>query len=148
MKYAQEYLCNIKEELLSIIHIHWEDAEQDNSYSFSLDWDSYYALEKAGNMKIYTARKDGDLVGYASVYVTGSLFAKNRIEAHYNSIYVKPKYRVGKTAANFIKYIEKQLFKIGAKKINISTLSHQPFDRLLEWLDYEHTEKVYSKYIG
>lgn len=148
MQYAKEYVFDIKEELLSIMHTHWKDAEQDNSYTFDLDWDSYYALEQSGNMKIYTARKDGNLAGYASVYVTKSLYGKNRIEAHYDSIYVMPKYRAGKTAANFIKYIEQQLVEIGAKRINIATLSHQPFDRLLEWLDYKHTEKVYSKYIG
>lgn len=148
MKYAQEHISNIKEELSSIIKEHWQDAEQDNSYALNPDWDSYYALEQSGNMKAYTVRIDGTLVGYASLYITKSLYAKDRIEAHYDMIYVMPKYRKGKTAANFIKYIEQQLIEIGAKRINIATLSHQPFDRLLEWLNYKHTEKVYSKYIG
>ena len=88
------------------------------------------------------------LVGYASVYISESLYAEDYLQAEYDMIYIMPEYRKGRTGEKFIRYIESHLANMGVKQINIASLTHQPFDRLLEWLDYKVAEKVYIKNIG
>lgn len=145
MDYAREKIADFRHEVESLLHEHFNTAIQDANYKLEPQWAMYNAMQLAGNMIAYTVRDKSELVGYASVYIFNSLYAKDRKEAQYDMIYVKPEYRRAKIGANFIRYIEKELTKSGVKQISIGSLRHQPFDNLLEWLGYKSAEVVYQK---
>lgn len=146
--FAEESLISFRSEVESLLQQHWDKAVINKNYNLKPDWNSYYKLQESGAVKIYTVRHNGLLVGYASVYTVKSLYAANRLEAHYDMIYICPDYRKGRVAVKFIEYIEKQLVEMGVKQIVIGSLRHQPFDSLLDYLNYKYTEKIYTKYIG
>jgi len=148
VEFAEEKLVSFKSEVESLLHEHWDKAVVNKNYDLHPDWNSYYELQDSGCVKTYTVRNKGLLVGYASIYVVKSLYALDRLEAHYDMIYILPKFRKAKVGARFIEYIEKKLSEIGVKEVVIGSLRHQPFDRLLDWLKYDYTEKIYTKYIG
>jgi GNAT superfamily N-acetyltransferase len=145
MDYAKEKIASFKDEIEALLHEHFSSAIPNQEYCLEPQWNMYNAMQFAGNMVAYTVRDKGSLVGYASVYIYKSLYAKDRTEAQYDMIYIKPEFRKAKVGANFIRYIEKELTGIGVKQISIGSLRHQPFDNLLEWLGYKSAEVIYQK---
>ena len=148
MIFAEEKIINFKTEVEYLLANHWEKAIKHKDYQLQPDWLSYYKLQEADAIKTYTARCNTALVGYASVYTIKSLYTVNRQEAHYDMIYVSPEFRKGRVGANLLKFVEKKLKDLGVKQITIGSLVHQPFDNLLESLNYSCIEKNYIKYIG
>lgn len=148
MIFSEEKITTLKKEIEPLLKEHWDKAVTNKSYNLKPNWIGYCHLQNTGAIKVFTARVRGLLVGYASVYIAKSLYAEDRLEAHYDMIYITPEYRQGASGAKFIKYIEKNLEVVGVKQIGIASLAHQPFDKLLDRLDYKHTEKVYTKCIG
>jgi hypothetical protein len=60
-------------------------------------------------------------------------------------IFLKKEVRLGMTGVKLIKYAVKCLEEEGVSKIMINTKIHQPFDAVLERLNFKCIERVYSK---
>ena len=59
-----------------------------------------------------------------------------------------PDSRAGATGYHLIKYAENHCKENGVSLLNINTKVHIPFDSLMERMDFELTERLYSKYLG
>ena len=74
MKYQQEFLATVEDDIRPLIQKHWEDiALNKDKIKLNPDWDAYHTLEQAGVLKIFTAREGDKLVGYFVVVVQRNL---------------------------------------------------------------------------
>ena len=61
--------------------------------------------------------------------------------------YLKAEYRKGRVGIKMFQYAEEALKKIGVNRILIHTKVHLDNSRLLEYLGYSWTDKIYAKTI-
>tara|TARA_R110002012_G_C11628943_1_gene609635 strand:+ start:1217 stop:1669 length:453 start_codon:yes stop_codon:yes gene_type:complete len=149
MIFARENLDDIYDELLPLLESHWKEiALNQDKIKLNPDFNRYRMMQVSGACRIYTARDEGVLVGYFVVLLSASLHYSDHVFANCDIIYIKPNARAGMNGARLIKYVEKDLSDIGVSLLLINTKAHAPFDRLLERLEYNMIERIYSKYIG
>lgn len=149
MQFAEETYYQVVEDIKPLIKQHWEQiAVNKDKIKLNPDWQAYEDLNLAGHLKIYTARDNGKLVGYFIVGVSTHIHYKDHKFANNDILFVQPNSRAGMTGYKLINFAEQQLKKLGVSVININTKTHAPFDKLLERMGYDLTEKNFGKYIG
>jgi hypothetical protein len=115
---------------------------------FDVDYSVYNTLADAGQLLIFTARDEKDLVGYAVFMLVNHQYYTGMLVAQSDIIYMKPEYR-GLVACEFIKEVDRLLeVDHGVAGITIQVVMERDFSSLLEHLDYTTTAKVCSRYIG
>lgn len=144
--YQQESLTTCKEDAQHLLQDHWEEiALNKEAIKLNPDWGAYYDLEESGALKIFTARSEGNLIGYFVVLCRKHLHYVDHVFAFNDILYVHKDYRKGLTGAKLMKFAEKCLKEDGVSVVIVNTKRHKPFDSLLEWLGYSHIENIYSK---
>ena len=94
MIYAQETLAQALTEMKPLFAEHWEEiAWRKDKIALAPDYAAYVALETIGVFKLYTARREGALIGYACWFVSPLLHYKTTLCATNDIVYVDPRYR-------------------------------------------------------
>ena len=146
--YQQEFLDTVEKDIKPLLQDHWEEiALNKSAIKLNPDWDAYHNLEDNGILKVFTARSDGELIGYFVVLIRNHIHYKDHVFAANDVLFLKQEYRKGLTGAKLMKFAEKCLKEDGVSVLVVNTKRHKPFDGLLEWLGYSHVENVYSKYL-
>jgi GNAT superfamily N-acetyltransferase len=149
VKYQQEFLIQVENEARPLLEQHWQEiALNKDKIKLNPDWEVYHSLEQANALKIFTARAEGELVGYFVVMVQPNPHYKDHLFASNDIIYLHPDYRKGRTGLKLIQFAEGCLKEDGVSVLTINTKVHKPFDRVMEFLGFGLIERVYSKYIG
>ena len=146
---AVESLEAVVEESRPLLQDHWEEiALNKDKIKLEPDWPVYFALASEGRLGLYTARDEGKLVGYFVVTVSQHPHYAKNIFAENDVVFLKKEYRKTGVGAMMIRFAEQDLRKKGVSVLSINTKVHQPFDNLMEALDFSLIERKYSKYIG
>jgi hypothetical protein len=146
--YQQEFLNTVEKDIKPLLQDHWEEiALNKSAIKLNPDWEAYHNLEDSGILKTFTARFDGELIGYFVVLIRNHIHYKDHVFAANDVLFLKQEYRKGLTGAKLMKFAEKCLKDDGVSVLVVNTKRHKPFDGLLEWLGYSHVENVYSKYL-
>ena len=149
VKYQQEFLHQVEDDIKYLIELHWDEiALNKDKIKLNPDWDAYRNLEEQGKLKIFTARNEGELVGYFVVILGYNIHYKDHLFAQNDIIYMHKDYRKGFAGIRLIKFAEKCLRDDDVSVLTINTKTHQPFDKVLERLKFNLIERVYSKYLG
>ena len=145
----QEFLVTVKDDIQELLKLHWQEiALNKEKIKLNPDWDAYEELERRGALKISTSRKNGELIGYLDVLCSKNLHYKDHVFASNDVIYLHPDHRKGFTGIKLIKFAERCLKEDGVSVLAINTKVHRPFDKVLEFLGFNLTERLYSKYLG
>lgn len=148
MRYQQEFLDQVKDDILSLLDLHYKEiALNQDKIKLNPDWDVYSGLEQQGKLKIFTARDNDTLVGYFVVVVGVNMHYKDHTFACNDIIYLHKDYRKGFAGIKLIKFAKKCLTEDGVSVLAINTKVHQPFDKVLERLGFNLIERVYSSYL-
>ena len=148
MRYQQEFLGQVKNDILSLLDLHYNEiALNQDRIKLNPDWDVYNELEQQGKLKIFTARDTDTLVGYFVVVVGVNMHYKDHTFACNDIIYLHKEYRKGFAGIKLIKFAKKCLTEDGVSVLAINTKVHQPFDKVLERLGFNLIERVYSSYL-
>tara|TARA_Y100000592_G_C5301542_1_gene235744 strand:- start:68 stop:520 length:453 start_codon:yes stop_codon:yes gene_type:complete len=148
MIFALESLANVKEDIKPLIEKHWElVALNQGVIKLNPDWEKYAQMDQSGLLRIFTARKNHELVGYCVLVVSQSLHYKDHIFANNDVVFVLPEYREGMTGYKLIKYAEDYCRENNVSLLNINTKVHLPFDSLMLGMNFELIERIYSKYL-
>lgn len=149
MDFAHEAFTGIRREIEPLLKQHWEEiALNKDTIKLNPDWKEYARLAHKGALRIYTAREDGELVGYFVVIVSKSIHYMDHLFANNDIIFMKKGHRRGTSGIRLIKYAVEQLTNEGISVININTKDHQPFDVILEREGFNLVERVYSKKVN
>lgn len=145
MEFALENLARVRREIEPLIKQHYDDiALNKDIIKLNPDWEGYARLDNINALRVYTARKDDQLVGYFVVIVSKSLHYRDHLFANNDIIFLAKSARKGLTGVKLIKYAIESLAAEGITKLHINTKAHQPFDAILERLNFEEIERVYS----
>jgi len=148
MKYQQEFLDQVENDILVLIDLHYKEiALNQSKVKLNPDWDVYRSLEEQGKLKIFTARDEETLVGYFVVVVGVNMHYKDHTFACNDIIFMHKDYRKGFAGIKLIKFAKKCLTEDGVSVLTINTKVHQPFDKVLERLGFNLIERVYSSYL-
>lgn len=105
----------------------------------------YTALERDGQLRCYTARCDGALVGYALFLVRHALHYKGSLQAMQDVLFLAKGYRVGATGINLIRFSEQQLAAEGVQVVyHHAKLTNRVGD-LLTFMGYDLVDRIYAK---
>lgn len=149
MEIKQECLANVKEEIKPLLEKHWElVALNQGKIKLNPDWVEYARLDAAGVLRIFTARRDGQLIGYFVLLVNRSLHYQDHVFATNDVLFVLPEQRFGSAGYRLVKFVEQWCSDNGVSLMMVNTKVHIPFDRLMLGMGFDLIERVYSKYLG
>lgn len=145
MDFALENIANVRREIEPLLEQHYKEiALNKDIIKLNPDWRAYAQLDAINGLRIYTARKDGKLMGYFVVIVSRSLHYKDHLFANNDVIFLTKTARKGLTGMKLVKYAIESLKAEGVTKLHVNTKMHQPFDPIMERLGFEEIESVYS----
>jgi GNAT superfamily N-acetyltransferase len=109
------------------------------------DRQAYAEFEAAGQLRCYTARAEGKLVGYVVFFVREHMHYRGSRQAMQDVLVLHPGYRSGTTAAMLLRTAETHLRGEGVQVVyHHAKRSTQDAD-LLGRLGYELVEGIYAK---
>ena len=146
MDFAIENLAKVRREIEPLLAKHYEEiALNKDIIKLNPDWRAYAELDRINALRIYTARKEGKLMGYFVILVSRSLHYKDHLFANNDIVFLRKSARRGLTGLKLVKFAVESLQAEGVTKLHVNTKTHQPFDPIMERLGFEEIETVFSK---
>lgn len=146
MDFALENLAKVRREIEPLLEEHWKEiALNKETIKLNPDWRAYAELDRINALRIYTARKEGKLMGYFVILVSRSLHYKDHLFANNDIVFLTKSARRGLTGLKLVKFAVESLQAEGVTKLHVNTKTHQPFDPIMERLGFEEIETVFSK---
>jgi GNAT superfamily N-acetyltransferase len=148
--YARESFDVVLVDIQPLWLAHYEEiAWKQDKIKLEVDFDKYRKLEKGGVLRIYTAREDGVLIGYAFFILSQNLHYKSLKQAQNDICYVCPAKRGANVGKHLLRdFAETELRAEGVKVINLHIKTSYNWQKLAERWGYEHTEVNMQKWIG
>lgn len=107
-----------------ILHLVSAHASEMYGEESNLDLNHFFTIANAGLARVYIARDEKSIIGYAMFLLHRDLFKAHIRQAECVALYIKPEYRGAFTAKRLLQFAEKMLAeKDGAMRI-ISTTSN------------------------
>lgn len=144
--FQQETVETVETDIVPLMKAHNEEVrtpEVDLEFPLNVNVAMYKRLAAAGVLRIFTARDDARLVGYAT-FIVGPSHHRDMICAHEDALYVTPDFRKGRLALKLIHYAEEVLKPLCDLVIYHCPTSKPHFGVLLEKLGY----KPYATYFA
>jgi GNAT superfamily N-acetyltransferase len=118
----------------------------DNDVPLDVNVKAYQQSEKLGLLRIYTARNDRGMVGYAAMFIHRGLHNQDNLQAAQDIFYVDPEWRGGMVGTRLLKFVEDQLRREGVQIVYQTVkIKHPMLGQLLERSGYTATETVYQR---
>ena len=132
-------------DLERLLHEHWAEIEHFKDIPLDVDWAAYRAIEAAGKLRIYSARRDGRLIGYTAYFVGHPPRYRNSLQAAHDVLFIERPERRAKIGHGLIRYSEQLLAQEGVQVIYQSSNVAHPWDALLTRLGYEPVDNLWGK---
>lgn len=149
IEYKVESVSDCLEEIKPLIEKHHEEATLYKEHiELNPDYDSYIKLEETGSICVITVREDTVLIGYTIFIIAPHLHYKDHLFAQNDIVYIDKEYRECGVGLEMFRFAESVLKDRGVSVIKISTRVTNPFDKLCQGLNYDYTDRDYTKFIG
>lgn len=133
-------------ELKRLLPLHWEEIGLNHlDVPLDPDFDSYIAIENAGQLYVATVRDDDLLVGYWIGFVKGHLHYKSTLHAIADIYFVEKTYRKNGVGLKFFQWLEEDLKSLGVKKIFTGCKVNNDHTALFEHLGFTQSDKMFQK---
>ena len=143
----QETLYDVVDEVEPLLRLHYDELTL-NKEHIKLDpmWERYALLESSDSLVIYTARDNGQLVGYSAFFVTQHMhYAALTIVAN-DVLFLHPDHRTGRTGIRLIKFCESSLReRLGSFKLTWHAKYTNDLASILTRMGYAAEEVILSK---
>jgi len=144
IKYQQEFLSYAEPEVTPLAELEWEESGHPTE-PLNINWKGYFDLECMGQLRFFTARKEGLLIGYFVVIVTSPLTAKGDLMGVYDAVYVHKDYRKSTVGKRLFKYVETCMKEDGVYRVLASSSNKNPIGNFLTRMGYNEVETKYEK---
>lgn len=136
-------------ECMPLLYAHYNEiAWLKEKIPLDPDYDRYEAGAKAGVIRIFTARRDADLVGYAIFIVQPHLHYRQTMWAMNDILYVMAGIRGYAIGAKLLRFAEEQLRGDGVHVIGLHSKDAHNIGPLAARLGFERVETNWLKWIG
>lgn len=133
------------EEAGPMLAAHYQEIEKHNGSPFDLDVVKYRMAERLQALRIFTARSDGQLIGYAIFLVVDHMHSKDRRQALDDSLYLDSAWRKGHIGINLIKYSDQSLANEGVHTVMRNVTPGLDYSPILDYLGYEPVAVMWCK---
>lgn len=144
MIFAIEKLADCWDEIMVLASAHWCETEgYRHGQKYNPSFDRYNAYDTAGWLFQFTARDNGVLVGYSTMYLVPSMHTQLLLATE-DTLFIAKSHRKGRNAVRFYQYIDTEMKKRGAYEV-IVTGKTPVAERILKFLDFQPIAVQYSK---
>jgi GNAT superfamily N-acetyltransferase len=125
---------------------HWLEISHYPDILLEVDWPAYEAAEANGKFRVFTARIDGVIVGYATFFVNRNPHYKSSLQAVQDILFLSPPYRGSTLGYRLIAFAHKALKAEGCQcEYHHQKIAHPALGRLLKKMGYEPIEIIWAK---
>lgn len=144
--FARERIHGLWDESRAITEAHWREiAWFRDEIPLSPDRTTFERLEDADMLRVFTARVDGELVGYA-VFILSRMLHYDVIQAFCDVVFLRQDHRKGYVASTLLNFAEGQCVVAGAKIIAYHGKVDQPhFGRFMKSRGFEAMDTVFVR---
>lgn len=142
--YQVEKLADMLDELKPLLEDHYDEISMKYS-PLNPDYDKYIMVEEMGMLRVVTARKDGQLVGYFITFVHYNMHYRDMIYGVNDIVYIQPEYRGSSVGYRLFKYaIDDLIENMVVSVIVIHMKIKYEFRHLLTGLGFVQTEELWE----
>lgn len=141
-----------KKDASAIVDLAMDFWKQTDYGKAGVEADYQYSVDLVCNLMdhgvVQVAEKDGQLIGYIAMLITGFMFNPKTSHAVSVSIYVVPEHRSTGAGIKLIKQAENVCKQLGAELITFSSGEYEDVERtnkVLERLGYKKAETAFTK---
>lgn len=143
--YQEENIKDLWPEIMPLLEEHFWEISANHDIPLNPNKEVYNQMQDVGAFKVYTARDDGELVGYAAYFVAPNMHYMDSFQANQDVLFLKSDRRKGMTGIRLIKFADKKLAEYGCQMVYHHVKIKHNFGRVLEWLGYNKVEEIHSK---
>jgi hypothetical protein len=133
----------LREEIEPLLIAHFDEIAHYQDIPLRPDWNFYLG---ARNLRCYTARQDGVLVGYAVFGLGINKHFMGSLQAVQDIIFIAPQHRHKSAGAGLVTFCDEQLRAEGVQVVyHHAKLQHGALGDLLRAKGYELIDLVYGK---
>lgn len=144
MEFLREEIAKTWNEARDLLSNNHEETGLFEPEDFNPSVDKYCALEHEGMAKLFTARHEGNLIGYGVYLVVRHLHYENKVFAMQDTLYVDPAFR-GAESIEFIKFMDHELYADGVDVILRQVTVKKDYSDALISLGYNEVETSYIR---
>lgn len=145
ISYAKEKMADIIEEIKPLHLEQWQETEgYRHGLEFKPDYGRYLQYSESDFYVILTVRRDGELVGHISLYITTSMHTGTKL-AQEDTLFLTKSARGGRTAMRLFQFAEAWMTENGVKELYCSVKNGASSKRLLESMGCLHVSDGYHK---
>ena len=143
--YQEEKISELWDEIMPLLEQHFWEISANHDIPLNPNVQAYNQMEANGNFKIYTARDNGELVGYAAYFLAPNMHYMDSFQAQQDVLFLKADRRKGMTGIRLIKYADKMLAEHGCQMVCHHVKVKNDFGLILKRLGYNLVETIWSK---
>lgn len=142
-KFAVERFEDIVEELKPLLALHYHEISHYKDIELKPDFESYQKLQNIGALICFTARRDGQLIGYNLFFVRHNLHYMDSKQAVQDVVFIHPEFRgFGK---KFFVYCDDVLKSQKVQVVYHHIKAAHNFGAMLESIGYKLVDLIYAK---
>lgn len=143
---TREGLGTFFDEGMPMFKQHWEEISSYIDIPLNIDIDRYLELEAADKLRIFTARINGVLVGYAVFIVGYNMHYLESFQAVQDIVYIDPAFRGMWLGVRLLRHCDEQLalegVQVAAHHVKIK---HPALGVILKRLGYSAVETIFTR---
>lgn len=147
--YQREGLHPAFEDAQPLLRQHYEEiAWKRDKIALLPDIERYDAMDVAGKLRVFTARQEGTLIGYAVYILSNALHYKQTSVATNDVVFLQASQRGKMAGIRLMKFADAALKMDGVQVIILHIKTAANWGRMAELMGYEHTEAIYQRWLG
>lgn len=148
VEFARESLTDaLWAEAMPLLVAHKDEIAHYADIPLEPDVAMYAAVDAAGALRCFTARRHGALVGYCLFFVRPNPHYASSLQAVQDVLYLDPSRR-GMTGYRFIRWCDEQLAAEGVQVVYHHLKAKHDHAALMHALGYEVVDYIYAKRLG
>jgi hypothetical protein len=141
-----ESLFDIMPEMELLTEQHYQEITlYKDKVKLNPDWSSYKKLEENNQFFLFTARVDGELVGYSAFFLKPHIHYKDMLVGSNDVLFLKKEHRSGLTGIKLLRYSEQKMKEFGANKITWHVKYSNDFRPILHRMGYADEDVIVGK---
>ncbi len=142
--YAKEpFSDELCKEIAPLNELNWGETSHRQDIPLAPDMGKYKLLDELGFIAIFTARRNGKLLGYCVMLISTMTHSKDQVYASQDVVYIDPKHRG--FGPYFIKWCDEELAIAGVSEIFRGSSEILNCGKLLERIGYKPVSRLYSR---
>jgi GNAT superfamily N-acetyltransferase len=145
LRFAVETMAQVWDDMQPLLERHWREIAHYQDIPLEPDRQGYATAERNGNLRIFTLRRDDELIGYAVYFVRQNLHYKSSKQASQDILFLAPEYRRGRLGMHLIEFSDECLGDEGVQATYHHVKAAHNFGPLLERMGYQLVDLIYAK---